>query len=462
MPTRWTTVIAKAQAAAMAKDDLTSHEELTIATTDLNDALDAANTSIKEYADLKSAIENANTIINGRNIGDGPFQRPQSAVDALGSTDDEQAVYDAAEKDGEEVTSLTEALRKGSVIELNAPEEGARYNMVMSYAGWEHDGKAVTYLAGGRNDAGLYNIQYYAAPNANYAQAFTFTAVEGKTNCYTLSMTDVDGNERYVCTGVPYGGNTSQLRTTTNAEDALVVEVIATATDGIHNLYNTEAKNYIGGQDAGFFTVNSHTTFRLQEAQKAEVTLKFSSVGWATLILPFDAELPEGLIAYSCGDADETDGTLDLEEAESLKANTPYLMNSYSKGFTFSGYGLADKDSYTDGLFTGTYVNYETTNNGKTYVLQNINGEVAFYLVGEKAQPTVKPNRIYMTYESTNGAAAPRFSFGRGEGTTSVDNMEPTANSQQPIVVYDLMGRKVTTMEKGGMYIVNGKKVVVK
>jgi hypothetical protein len=67
-----------------------------------------------------------------------------------------------------------------------------------------------------------------------------------------------------------------------------------------------------------------------------------------------------------------------------------------------------------------------------------------------------------MTYESTNGAAAPRFSFGRGEGTTSVENMEPTANSQQPIVVYDLMGRKVTTMEKGGMYIVNGKKVVIK
>jgi hypothetical protein len=80
-------------------------------------------------------------------------------------------------------------------------------------------------------------------------------------------MTDVDNKERYVCTGAVYGGNASQIRTTTDSTKALAVKVIATATEGIHQLLNTEANNYIGGQDAGFFTVNSHTNFRLQEAE---------------------------------------------------------------------------------------------------------------------------------------------------------------------------------------------------
>ena len=454
---RWVTAIEKAQAAAVAKDATDSYEGFAAATEELVAALDAAQVSVDEYAALKSAIDNANTLANAGNWGAQPFQRPTSAKESLNTTT-AQATYDAAEADGEGVTSVTDALNENveavDAIVLNAPAEGARYNMVMS-AGWEHDGKAVTYLAGGRNDAGLYNIQYYAAPNANYAQAFTFTAVEGKANCYTLSMTDVDGNERYVCTGVVYGGNTSQIRTTTDAAQALAVKVIATTTDGIHQLYNTEANNYIGGQDAGFYTVNSHTTFRLKEAEKANVTLTLSEVGWATLILPFDAELPEGVKAYSCTEADGE--TLTLTEAESLKANTPYLMNGEKSTHVFTGYGLADKDSYTDGLFTGTYVDYQTTADGKTYVLQNQDGNLAFYLVTDAAQPWIRPYRSYMVYEGAAGA--PKFSLGRGEGTTSIDKAQLTIDN---VVIYDLMGRKVSTMEKGGVYIVNGKKVVIK
>ena len=48
---RWETAIAKAQAAAVAKDDLTSYERLTTATAELTAALDAATVSVDEYAD---------------------------------------------------------------------------------------------------------------------------------------------------------------------------------------------------------------------------------------------------------------------------------------------------------------------------------------------------------------------------------------------------------------------------
>lgn len=459
---RWATVIEKAQAAAVAKDNQTNHKVLTDATDELKAALDAATVSVGEYAALKSVIGEANSLV-GANVGDQPFEKPQSAADAINTTD-EQALYDAATADGEGVTSVTAALKEGIATfnntPLNAPKDGARYNLVLNNNyGWTYDGKAVTYLANDRPDMGLYNIQYLSAVNANYAQAFSFTAVDGQQDCYYISMTDVDGNERYVSTGVPYGGNANQIRTTINAEDALAVKVIATKTDGVHNLYNVEANNYIGSQDAGFYTVNSHINFNIQEASTVDVTLNISSAKWSTLILPFNAELPEGVKAHAC--AGVIDGVLNFNEATTIVvANTPYLVGGNAGKYDFSGYGLADKDSYTDGLFTGTYVDYQTEANKGIYVLQNHDNVVAFYLVGEGAKPRVRANRCYITYEEVSGARMLRLGFG-DDDTTGIDNMQfPTDNSG--VTIYDTMGRKVTSMKKGNLYIMNGRKVVVK
>ena len=42
-----------------------------------------------------------------------------------------------------------------------------------------------------------------------------------------------------------------------------------------------------------------------------------------------------------------------------------------------------------------------------------------------------------------------------------IDTMS-TANSQQPTAIYDLRGRRVEKAEKGGIYIINGRKAIVK
>jgi hypothetical protein len=440
---RWATVIEKAQAAAVAKDVTNSYEGFAIATENLVAALDAATVSVGEYAELKVAIDAAGTLYNSANWGDAAFQKPIDAKEGINTSKaTAQAAYDAAEVDGEGVTAVKESLNNTvNGIVLNAPEEGQRFNIVMSYAGWEHDGKAVTYLAGGRNDAGLYNIQYYAAPNANYAQAFTFTAVAGQPDCYTLSMTDVDGNERYVCTGVIYGGNASQIRTTTDDSKALAVKVIATATEGIHQLWNTEANNYIGGQDAGFYTTNNHTTFRLQEAQKAEVTLNITDAGWATLILPFNAEIPDGVTVYESKEFVEEE-FVRLEEAETIVANTPYLIEGAKGKYNFSGYGLAVKDVYEDAneMFVGTYVDYVTV--GGEYVLQQLDGKVAFYQVGD-SKPTVKANRCYLIAEANNAKA---FFFFDDEAT-GINGVD--AAGAEIEAIYTVNGAKVNRLQKG-------------
>ena len=50
---------------------------------------------------------------------------------------------------------------------------------------------------------------------------------------------------------------------------------------------------------------------------------------------------------------------------------------------------------------------------------------------------------------------------GEGGNTTGVEILE-APQSINDAVLYDLYGRKVTTPVKGGIYISNGKKVIVK
>ena len=460
---RWTTAIEKAQAAAVAKDVTDSYEGFAAATEELVAALAAATTSIGEYTELKAAIEKADELGGGDDWGDEPFQKSESAKESFNTTKTQaQTAYEVAEVDGEEVTAVIESLNNAiNGVVLNAPEEGQRYYIKVATEGHGKKDNAwlVTLGATGDNNPTGYGINANNAVKGHLNQAFIFTQVEG--NLYNISIERAEGTVYLTygaLNGSAAGWKNQQIQATTDAEKKGEFKIVPTGKNGILKILNTIDNNYLDCQDGGSIYTDTNIEkeeFAFELATETEVTLALSEVGWATLILPFNATLPEDVKAYSCTEADGE--TLTLTKAESLKANTPYLMNGEEGKHVFTGYGLADKDSYTDGLFTGTYVDYQTTADGKTYVLQNQNGNLAFYLVTDAAQPWIRAYRSYMVYEGAAGA--PKFSLGRGEGTTSIDKAQLTIDN---VVIYDLMGRKVNTMEKGGVYIVNGKKVVIK
>ena len=164
-----------------------------------------------EKALLKAALNTANAINVNANVGSGVFQKSNEAASSLTNTiESAQAVYDNSASSSadveDQITLLTNAIEAYNAIELNAPANGQLFNLIQASEGWTYYGKATTFLANGRTDAGLYNIQYKEAPNKNLAQAFTFTKVEGNNN-YLLSQIDAEGVARYVCTGTVYGGN---------------------------------------------------------------------------------------------------------------------------------------------------------------------------------------------------------------------------------------------------------------
>lgn len=382
-------------------------------------------------------VEYATAAIPTANIGTGAFQYSQDAIDAANAL-----------VQGTATVADVEAAY-AALTTVNAPAEGQLFNVVLTYGGWTYDNKAMTYIANGRTDGGNYNIQYKEVANQNLAQAFTFTKVEG--NNYKMSQIDADGVARYISTGVPYSGNTSQIRTTTNADQALVVTVIPTATEGKWNLRNTEANQYIGSQDAGVYTVNSHIDFVLVETQKPSITINTTAAGWGTTMLPFAVtEIPEGVKVYSCAEAQGA--TLTLTEVKALEANKPYIIEgAWEATLTDDAQGTAL--TYTDGLLTGTYSKIAAPNGA--YILQKQGEKVGFFKVDTSvAQPNVPANRAYIKADE---AGVKAFYFG-GDADAIQSVFDGLVNGD----AYDLGGRKVSKLQKGNVYIVNGKKVVVK
>ena len=170
-----------------------------------------------------------------------------------------------------------------------------------------------------------------------------------------------------------------------------------------------------------------------------------------TLCLPFAAAIPESVKAYTLTytSGDKAEAT---EVEETITANTPVLLNG-SGSATFTGSGTVAADAAnTAGALTGVF---ETTAvPAGSYVLQNQEDGIGFYKVAEGSAINAKPFRAYLT--ATSGARSLKISF---SGTTGVQTI--AAEAQQNSEVYDLQGRRVAQPVKG-LYIVNGKKMMVK
>lgn len=188
----------------------------------------------------------------------------------------------------------------------------------------------------------------------------------------------------------------------------------------------------------------SADNFRLYYVGALETTVNLTmKVDWATLMLPFDAELQEGMTAYSCASVEE-DGMLNLVKVEDgLKANVPYIINAATGSeFEFTGISCAEAETYKVGLLTG--VHNETEAPVASYVLQNQESDgLAFYRVAENKQPKVGTNRAYLTLPETLGANVRVVYF-----PTDTDGVTDVEAADVMVDVYTLDGICVRSQMK--------------
>ena len=84
----------------------------------------------------------------------------------------------------------------------------------------------------------------------------------------------------------------------------------------------------------------------------------------------------------------------------------------------------------------------------------------AFGVTTDKGKVTAF--RTYLTSATTAGAAALLQVLHDGAEVTGVNTAVQPAGVNQPAAVYDLTGRRVQRITRPGIYIVNGKKTVVR
>lgn len=189
-----------------------------------------------------------------------------------------------------------------------------------------------------------------------------------------------------------------------------------------------------------------------------------TAAGWGTIIIPFDCEKPEGLTIYECTSVN--DAKLVVEEVNSFKANTPYLLKGpkdVETIYPLEGYAAKHEDKYEKGVMVGVYSWQEPP--ADSYVLQNQDEGLAFYrhLAGNGVE--VGPNRCYIKPQSgelksiqfpddeTNGVA-----YANATDSTLVD-VYTTAGVKVKHQVE--MGKALNDLP-AGLYIINNKKIVKK
>ena len=199
--------------------------------------------------------------------------------------------------------------------------------------------------------------------------------------------------------------------------------------------------------------------------------LTVSAARYATLYLDYNAIIPEGVEVYT---ANTVDGNrLMMQQVTgTLPANTGVIVRAEQGTYTFE-LSFDEAEAIESNLFRGSVEDEYITpeKNAKYYVLSMKDGVVGMYedaLTGgmfknnaHKAYLVLSPKiGIYDEEVDTEDPGMQLsnsyyFDFG---GTTAID---PVVTECEENVYYDLNGRRVENPTRG-IYILNGKKILVK
>ena len=194
--------------------------------------------------------------------------------------------------------------------------------------------------------------------------------------------------------------------------------------------------------------------------------------GWNTMCVPFAFENTN----YAFGDRHfyEFDGydaeskAIRFKTVTALKAGKPYIYTATSSGSIRTiiqdvsvNYGLAtpDKVTYNGVTFQGSYARMDAGSMEDKWYVAEVEGK-AGTLKGD-TEATMKGFRAYFTgiTELLPDLTSLRI-YLDDEVVTGIDALRMAG--QLGALIYDMNGQRVENPKKGGIYIVNGKTVVIK
>lgn len=231
----------------------------------------------------------------------------------------------------------------------------------------------------------------------------------------------------------------------------------------------SDKKFHNGGSDVVYYTTSDNTcAFYLEKAtQQNALTTTALTVGTvsanvATYSSPFPVNLPEGVDAYIA--KQEGENIVLQKITGALPANIGVILSSDVILSSENADKYIPTARTTETLATETANNklVATTGNAvdanvNAYILSQDNGTAVFKKLSSSKR-TIKQYKAYLELNGANSAQLMNFVFA-GSNITGIQNV--TETSAKSNTAYDLTGRKVGKLQKG-IYIVNGKKVIVK
>ena len=187
---------------------------------------------------------------------------------------------------------------------------------------------------------------------------------------------------------------------------------------------------------------------------------------WKTIVTYKDVEIPENVKAFIVTDVmpENNQSLAKLQYiGKKLKAGDPYLLHITSGEAGNYKMTLIDEvvPDYSDDNLLQVSDRKTTGSKGNStiYVLANKTKGVGFYRwTGDE----LGAGRVYLNVIGQGGSNAHEFvGFPEEDenGTTAIQDIESTESITGPF--YDLQGRRVDNPTKG-IYIVNGKKIIIK
>lgn len=233
------------------------------------------------------------------------------------------------------------------------------------------------------------------------------------------------------------------------ANNTLAVLTWTAPADGYYYLRFSGRYNYI----------DNIRGFKYAPTELAESQLSLAN-HWSTLCYPADVTLPEGIQAFTAESVEN--GYIMLAEVEgTIPAFEPVLIYSEEgtpltlPATSFVTKEVAPIHGSEGNLFIGC-TNSLRLNKNTQFILQNQDDVLAFYRVNPAKPITTKAYRSYLELPEVSESKLIMNTEKPEE--TSIAKIEGTNTN----VVYDLNGRKVQKLEKGVVYIIGNKKIMVK